>query len=173
MSDDTFQNKRDKLIFAALLLNRFEPMQPHHVSALRERLDYLTDEELLEFVHTGVWPNTKIEGVSKSLSSQTIEISTMNEILDFEKLPNRSFSIHKIISAVEYASYEESAFLVRKDVERLLAEKIMDNNIFYQCKECNGGSLEIKANVIILTTEEYKDLLREAFNKGVTKGLFP
>lgn len=97
----------------------------------------------------------------------------MNEILDFEKLPNRSFSIHKIISAVEYASYEESAFLVRKDVERLLAEKIMDNNIFYQCKECNGGSLEIKANVIILTTEEYKDLLREAFNKGVTKGLFP
>jgi hypothetical protein len=47
----------DKLFFAALFLNRYEPMQPHHVSALRERLGYLTDEELLKFVRTGIWPN--------------------------------------------------------------------------------------------------------------------
>lgn len=42
-----------ELLFASLLLNRFEPMEPHHVSAIRELLGYKTDDELREFVISG------------------------------------------------------------------------------------------------------------------------
>lgn len=42
-----------KLLLAALLLNRFEPMAPHHVGAIRERLGDKTDDELWEIIRTG------------------------------------------------------------------------------------------------------------------------
>jgi len=45
--------ERDELLLAELLLNRHEPMSPHHVGAIRERLGYKTDEELLQMVRTG------------------------------------------------------------------------------------------------------------------------
>lgn len=44
------------LLLAAILLNRFCPLAPHHVGALRERLRYLNDDELREMVATGSWP---------------------------------------------------------------------------------------------------------------------
>jgi len=47
------KNTEDLLLFAALLLNRFDPMAPHHVAALRERLGYKTDVELQEFIRKG------------------------------------------------------------------------------------------------------------------------
>ena len=43
----------DDLLLSGLLLNRLEPMAPHHVSALRERLGYPTDDELREMLLTG------------------------------------------------------------------------------------------------------------------------
>ena len=43
-------------ILAAILLNRHEPLAPHHVGVLRERLGYLTDEQLRELVATGKQP---------------------------------------------------------------------------------------------------------------------
>lgn len=52
----TYQDDRkrmDELLLATLFLHRYEPMPPHRVGALRERLDYMTDEELREFVATG------------------------------------------------------------------------------------------------------------------------
>ncbi len=51
------QEKRDWLLLAALLLNRREPMAPHHVAAVRERLGYSTDEQLLDAAQKGVPPN--------------------------------------------------------------------------------------------------------------------
>jgi hypothetical protein len=41
------------LLLAALLLGRNEPMQPHRIAWIRERLGHLSDDELLEFVRTG------------------------------------------------------------------------------------------------------------------------
>jgi hypothetical protein len=58
----TDQEKRDWLLFAAILINRHEPMAPHHVAALRERLGYPTEDQLLEAIHRGVPPNVKAEG---------------------------------------------------------------------------------------------------------------
>ena len=54
MNRETVEAKRDTLLFASLLLNRFEPMAPHHVQAVRERLGYMTDEELLQMIRTGI-----------------------------------------------------------------------------------------------------------------------
>jgi len=39
-------------LLAGLLLNRFDPMAPHHVGALRELLGHPTDEELRQIIHT-------------------------------------------------------------------------------------------------------------------------
>ena len=47
------QVRRDELLFAALLFNRHNPMAPHHAQAIRERLAYRTDEELLQMIRTG------------------------------------------------------------------------------------------------------------------------
>jgi hypothetical protein len=48
----------DEILMAAMLLNRFEPMTPHHIAAVRERLRYLNDYGLIELLRTGKWPNT-------------------------------------------------------------------------------------------------------------------
>lgn len=46
----------DELLMAAILLGRKEPLAPHHVSALRERLGERTDNELRWAILTGHWP---------------------------------------------------------------------------------------------------------------------
>lgn len=56
------KEKLDWLLFAALLLNRRAPMAPHHVAAIRERLGYATDAQLLEAVQKGMPPNAKNQG---------------------------------------------------------------------------------------------------------------
>ena len=45
------------LLLAAILLERFSPLAPHHAGAIRERLRELNDNELREMVATGKWPN--------------------------------------------------------------------------------------------------------------------
>ena len=44
------------LLLAAILLNRFEPLEPHHVGAIRERLNYLSDDELRTMILKGKYP---------------------------------------------------------------------------------------------------------------------
>lgn len=58
--DDPNHKNHDLLLLAALLLNRREPMAPHHVAAVRERLGYATDAQLLEAVQKGVPPNASL-----------------------------------------------------------------------------------------------------------------
>lgn len=40
-------------ILAAILLRRNEPLSPHHVGAIRSRLNYPSDEELVQIIRTG------------------------------------------------------------------------------------------------------------------------
>lgn len=83
MNQETPLNSEDAIL-AAILLNRREPMAPHHAGWLREKLRYATDEELLEIVRTGNWPTpnvqssseTKIEQPVMSLSEQLREHAT-------------------------------------------------------------------------------------------------
>ena len=42
-----------KPLLAAILLNRLEPLASHHVGALRELLEYPTDDELRSIVNSG------------------------------------------------------------------------------------------------------------------------
>jgi hypothetical protein len=44
------------LLLASIILNRHDPLAPHHIGAIRERLRYLKDSELQEMVITGKWP---------------------------------------------------------------------------------------------------------------------
>lgn len=43
------------LFLASILLNRFEPLAPHHAGWIRERLGERNDEELREFIKYGKW----------------------------------------------------------------------------------------------------------------------
>lgn len=53
------------LMLAAILLNRFNPLAPHHCAAIRAILREHTDDELLEMVRTGKWPNVCLSGEEK------------------------------------------------------------------------------------------------------------
>lgn len=44
------------LHLAAIYLNRFAPLTPHHIGWIEERLGYMTDAEMIEFVRTGKRP---------------------------------------------------------------------------------------------------------------------
>lgn len=44
-----------EVLLAAILLNRFEPLAPHHAGWIRERLNDRNDKELQEFVKSGQW----------------------------------------------------------------------------------------------------------------------
>jgi len=50
------------LLLAAVLLNRLEPLAPHHADAIREHLRDLTDDELMKIVQTGRWHNAEAHG---------------------------------------------------------------------------------------------------------------
>ena len=54
-SPEEMEKRNLELLLAALLLNRHEPMAPHHRSAIRELLGDKTDDELLEFIRKGKW----------------------------------------------------------------------------------------------------------------------
>jgi hypothetical protein len=47
------------LLLAGIMLGRLDPLAPHHVVAISERLRYLNDNELREMVLTGKWPNNE------------------------------------------------------------------------------------------------------------------
>ena len=53
------------LLLAAILVNRFEPLAPHHIGALKERLGYINDEELWEFIRTGKKKNNENSNVER------------------------------------------------------------------------------------------------------------
>ena len=42
------------LHLAAILLDRYEPLSPHHVGWIREYLNYPTDEEMKLMIRTGI-----------------------------------------------------------------------------------------------------------------------
>lgn len=48
------QNKKaTDLLLCGILLGRFEPLAPHHVSWIKERVNYTTDEELRNRIKRG------------------------------------------------------------------------------------------------------------------------
>lgn len=51
-----------RLLLAAILLNRHQPMTPHHAGALRERLGYPSDKELQGWIRTGHVPQEDADG---------------------------------------------------------------------------------------------------------------
>ena len=61
MEEEEMENKptADELLFAGILLNRFEPLAPHHCGAVRDRVRWLSDEELRVMLQTGRWPTDK------------------------------------------------------------------------------------------------------------------
>jgi hypothetical protein len=46
----------DEMTMASILLNRHDPLQPQQIQALRERLEYLTDDKLIQLIRTGKFP---------------------------------------------------------------------------------------------------------------------
>jgi len=53
------------LLLASIILNRHDPLAPHHVGAIRERLRYLEDSELRTMVISGRWPTKGDEALGR------------------------------------------------------------------------------------------------------------
>jgi len=50
------EDRANKLLLAAILLNRHRPLSQHHAAVIREKLHYMDDEKLEEFIRTGKFP---------------------------------------------------------------------------------------------------------------------
>ena len=75
------------VFFAVLLLNRFAPMQPHHVSAIREHLGWNDDNALREMIRTGKSvnkPNAALTGGEAVPSNGVVGTESPHPMLCFQ-----------------------------------------------------------------------------------------
>jgi hypothetical protein len=52
-----------EIFLAGIMVTRHEPLSPHHANAIRVMLKDLTDDEMLEMVRTGKWPEKNCDHV--------------------------------------------------------------------------------------------------------------
>ncbi len=94
----------------------------------------------------------------------------MNDIFDANQLPGRRLSVRKMIALHQCMSIDEAICAVKRDMAMQLATKILEGEPFFWSrgdKVAQFSTLEYGADCIVLTTEEYAALKREAFKDGV------
>ena len=94
----------------------------------------------------------------------------MNEVFDTNQLPGRRLSVRKMISLHPHMEIGEAVMRIQQDMARQLAAKILEGEPFFWSrgdKVAQFSTLEYGADCIVLTTEEYALLKREAFKDGV------
>ena len=94
----------------------------------------------------------------------------MNNIFDISQLPERRLSIRKMVALHQHTQISEAVRFVQQDMARQLTAKILEGEPFFWKREdkmAPFSALEYGADCIVLTTEEYAALKREAFSDGV------
>lgn len=94
----------------------------------------------------------------------------MNEVFDIHSLPERRLGIRKMVALDQHMHVEDAARIMRHDMAMQLATKILEGGPFFnESREMVGGHamVEYRADCIVLTTDEYAALKREAFKDGV------
>ena len=94
----------------------------------------------------------------------------MNNIFDISQLPERRLSIRKMVALHQRTQIDDAVRSMQQDMARQLAAKILEGEPFFWKridKMTQFSTLEYGVDCIVLTTEEYAALKREAFSDGV------
>jgi len=94
----------------------------------------------------------------------------MNEVFDINQLPGLRLSVRKMVALHQHMNIGDAVRMVQRDMAMQLATKILEGEPFFWSrgdKVAQFSTLEYGADCIVLTTEEYAALKREAFNDGV------
>lgn len=94
----------------------------------------------------------------------------MNEVFDINKLPERRLGIRKMVALYRHMLVDDAVRVVKRDIAMQLATKIMECEPFFSERRDTVGEntmVEYWADCIVMTTEEYAALKREAFKDGV------
>ena len=94
----------------------------------------------------------------------------MIEVFDMNDLPGLRLSARKMICLHAHMNNSEAIHVVRNDLARGLAKKVLETDSFLwsRCGNIQGlSTLEYGIDCIILTPSEYEDLRRKAFSDGV------
>jgi len=94
----------------------------------------------------------------------------MNEVFDTNQLPGRRLSVRKMIALNRHMNIGDAVRIVQRDMAMQLATTILEGDPFFWergDKVAQFSTLECGADCIVMTTEEYATLKREAFKDGV------
>ena len=94
----------------------------------------------------------------------------MNEVFDINQLPGLRLSVRKMVALHQHMNIGDAVRMVQRDMAMQLATKILEGEPFFWSrgdKVAQFSTLEYGADCIVLTTEEYAALKREAFKDGV------
>lgn len=95
----------------------------------------------------------------------------MKEIFNVDKLPERRLSVRKMIQLERHMDIADAVQIAQRDMAVQLAAKILEGAPFFWSKSDQVAqflSLEYGADCIVLTTEEYLAMKREAFMSGAS-----
>lgn len=93
----------------------------------------------------------------------------MTEIFDLNALPERRIGVRRVASLHPAMNIGEAVIRAQRDMARQLAEIIMQKNDFFVSSDITYGgvsALEYRADCVVLTAEEYRQVRMTAFKEG-------
>ena len=102
----------------------------------------------------------------------------MTEVFDVAKLPERRLSVRRMVALHPSMNFGDAVEIANRDMAMQLATRIMDGEPLFQKRGdyiAGTTALEYGADCIVLTTEEYTEMRREAFEAGLrhAQGFMP
>lgn len=89
------------------------------------------------------------------------------------ELPNNRLYRRALISSSQYhQSLGDLIIETRRNIARDLADKIAQEEKFIKLVPDNGQFVELFADVVVLTSEEYLGLCKQSFKEGVDYALY-
>lgn len=89
--------------------------------------------------------------------------------MNLNELPERRLSVRQIISLHPGMQIGEAVIISQRNMAMQLATKIMERDDFFTSTGANYGgvsALEYRADCIVLTAEEFREVRRQAFKEG-------
>ena len=102
----------------------------------------------------------------------------MIKLYDFKNLLNCQLSVREIVTKHYFTQSkmreDDLKNAVMRNLSEQLVQKIRENKQFFFCQpvEVQGRSIgiEFSADVIVLTSEELSNIIKEAYSKGLNSG---
>lgn len=94
----------------------------------------------------------------------------MNPVFDINELPNRRLMVRQMVALHPHMDIGEAVHCIRRDMVMKLAYTILEkDDFFYSIGSTSAGVsyVEYGADCVVLTREEFMDVQRKAFTKGV------